>query len=577
MADTQNSPGQTPSFTAEFVDCWKQLPNKALFFALLAAWFLLFQILGNATFGYINTPSLFMWMSNAYSKGDRSDEHGFLIPIVVLVLFWWKRKQLLAVPIRTWAPALVLLAFAMALHVAGYLVQQPRISIVALFVGIYALTGLAWGPAWLRASFFPFFLFAFCVPFSSIAEPVTFPLRLFVSKVVAGISPILGVDVRREGTQLYNALHTYQYEVAAACSGLRSVVAVLCISTVYGFITFQEYWKRGVLILASVPLAVLSNVIRMLCIIVAAELSTLRPGSRQLCPREFHLQSASLHPCHTGRDAHRPLAARTPPAVVPHPPGEAGMNRKQVILLVAGLALIGGGAVALGWLTTHQRLGKPGILTSAIPGSPRLNILLPEHVANYQSEPVTLDTNLFLYLPQDTSFAQRRYTGPDEFQVLLNVVLMGADRSSIHKPEFCLAGQGCVIDSARSSQVAVPMQLPQPYNLPVKKLYTSRRVMFEGRVLQRNGIFAYWFVADNQLSASHGGRMLHLAVQLLRTGVVERWAYIACFAECWPGQEDETWRRMEAFIQSAAPQFQLVPGQPGTRAALAESSTTPFR
>jgi hypothetical protein len=47
------------------------------------------------------------------------------------------------------------------LHIAGFLLQQPLISIVALFAGIYALMGLAWGREWLRHSAYPFFLFVF--------------------------------------------------------------------------------------------------------------------------------------------------------------------------------------------------------------------------------------------------------------------------------------------------------------------------------------------------------------------------------------------------------------------------------
>jgi exosortase/archaeosortase family protein len=260
MADVQNSPGQTPGFTSELLDCWKQLPNKAFFLILLAAWFLLFQFLGNATFGYVNTSSLFMWMWNTYESGDGSNEHGFIIPIVVLVLFWLKRRELLAQPVQTWAPAMVMLFLAVALHVVGYVAQQPILSVVALFAGIYALMGLAWGPAWLKASFFPFFLFAFCVPVTSIA-------------------PLMGVNVQREGTQLFNTLHTYQYEVAAACSGLRSVIAIFCIATIYAFMSFDQHWKRGVLILSALPLAIISNVIRMLCIIVAAEVSGQAAGN----------------------------------------------------------------------------------------------------------------------------------------------------------------------------------------------------------------------------------------------------------------------------------------------------------
>jgi len=254
---------------------WNEVPNKGLFLSLLAAWLLLFQFLGNATFGYVNTASLFGWMANGYRDDvdGNGDGQGWIIPFVVPALFWWKRKQLLALPSRTWWPALLMLAGALALHALGYLIQQPRISIVAFFGGIYALMGLAWGPAWLRGSFFPFFLFAFNVPFASISQPVTFRLRLLVSWLVTGIcNNVLGIDVVRSGTGLSNSTHSYGYEVAAACSGLRSTIAILALCTVYGFITFDKNWKRLLMMAAAFPLSVLGNTLRMLIIIVTAEI-----------------------------------------------------------------------------------------------------------------------------------------------------------------------------------------------------------------------------------------------------------------------------------------------------------------
>lgn len=291
MDSKQNGPVPAQSFAADFAHCWRELPNKEFFLILLVAWLLLFQFLGNATFGYIETRSLFSWMLNAYGSsvkaaevkanfGSGEDDQGMLIPPIVLVLFWWKRKQLLSLPIQLWWPGLLLLAGSLALHVVGYLIQQPRICIVALFGGIYALMGLAWGPRWLRASFFPFFLFAFCIPFASIAEPVTFPLRLMVSKIVAVIcGNLLGMDVIREGTQLFNSQHTYRYEVAAACSGLRSFIAIFALSTIYAFITFEKGWKRMFLMVAAFPLAMFGNVLRMLAIIVTAEVSGQSAGN----------------------------------------------------------------------------------------------------------------------------------------------------------------------------------------------------------------------------------------------------------------------------------------------------------
>lgn len=280
MDNKQNGPVPAESFAAEFVRCWQELPNKGIFLVLLAAWVLFFQFLGNATFGYINTSSLFHWMWNAYTEGGGEDGHGKIIPLAVLGLFWWKRKQLLSLQKRIWWPGLLLLAGALVLHFLGYLIQQPRICIVGLFFGIYALMGLTWGPAWLRASFFPFFLFVFCIPIATIGEPVTFPLRLMVSKIVAGTcDSLLGMDVVREGTQLFNSQHTYAYEVAAACSGLRSFIAILALSTVYGFMTFEKGWKRILIMAAAFPLAVFGNVLRMLCIIITAEISGQSAGN----------------------------------------------------------------------------------------------------------------------------------------------------------------------------------------------------------------------------------------------------------------------------------------------------------
>ena len=58
----------------------------------------------------------------------------------------------------------------------------------------------------------------------SMGEPITVPLRLAVSKIVASISyNVMGLDVHREGNLLFNAAHTYSYEVAAACCGLQKL------------------------------------------------------------------------------------------------------------------------------------------------------------------------------------------------------------------------------------------------------------------------------------------------------------------------------------------------------------------
>jgi exosortase len=261
--------------------CWQALPNRVGFFILMSAWIALFHVLGNSTFGYVNTPSIFHWMYNAYNVAGSDDGHGNLIPLVVLGLFWWKRKELLVLPKAAWWPALLWLALAVLLHVLGYVVQQPRISVAAFFLGVYAFMGLAWGWAWLRASFFPFVLFIFCIPVGSLAESITFPLRMLVTQIsVAFSQQVLGIDVIREGSRIFAPDHRFVYDVAPACSGIRSLISLLALTTIYGFVKFKTGWKRALMVVITMPLAVVGNVVRITSVIIAAEAFGQNAGSR---------------------------------------------------------------------------------------------------------------------------------------------------------------------------------------------------------------------------------------------------------------------------------------------------------
>jgi exosortase len=281
MNGTQTEKPKT-DWRADLVDCWQRLPNKGFFLMLLATWLALFQFWGSSTLGYYHTPSLFRYLFNVYNRAGISGDDGMgnIIPFLVIGLFWWKRRELLALPLTLWPPALLIIGAGLALHSLGYLIEEPRISVVAMFLGIYGLTGLSWGRAWLRHSLFPFGLFIFCVPTSEFILPVTLPLRILVSTLTEWTAHgVLGIGVQRMGTELFDPLGTYQYDVAAACSGIRSFMAVFLLALVYGFITFRSPWKRLLLILLAFPLAVLGNLVRMLCIVLAAEIGGQSAGN----------------------------------------------------------------------------------------------------------------------------------------------------------------------------------------------------------------------------------------------------------------------------------------------------------
>ena len=230
------------------------------------------------------------------------------------------------------------------------------------------------------------------------------------------------------------------------------------------------------------------------------------------------------------------------------------MNKQQWILLLLALGVIGGGAAVLRHLQANQKLGRPAVKTSPIPGSLRLQVELPEHVLDYSSETMAADQMTLDTLPQDTSFGGRRYSAPDGFTTTVNVVLMGSDRTSLHKTEFCVEGQGWRINRAASCETTVHLDRPYPYDLPVMKFIATKQATIDGQPVTAQGVYVFWFVADNdEFTARHSQRMWWMVRDLFRTGVLQRWAFIGCFSVCAPGQEDATFERMKNFIAAAAP------------------------
>jgi exosortase len=258
---------------------WHGLPDKPLFAALAVSWLALFHFLGNSTLGYENTPSLFGWLDWMYTVGA-DDAHGKLIPFVVLVLVWVRRRPLMLVAKGPWWGGVGLVVAGLALHMVGFIVQQARLSVVGFFLGFYGLMGWVWGWRWLKACFFPYFLFVFCLPLGgTLGESLTFPLRMLVTQISVAMAHLLAIDVVRQGTQLLGA-GGFNFDVGPACSGIRSLTALVALTTIYGFLTFTTGWKRLLMVILAVPLAVVGNVARITGVIITAEAFGERAGTQ---------------------------------------------------------------------------------------------------------------------------------------------------------------------------------------------------------------------------------------------------------------------------------------------------------
>ena len=234
------------------------------------------------------------------------------------------------------------------------------------------------------------------------------------------------------------------------------------------------------------------------------------------------------------------------------------MKHQKWLVFVVALGLMAGTAGALTWLRANQKLGKPGIKAMAIPGSVMMKIELPERVLDFTSTNMPEPEVVVGYLPKDTSYAGRLYTAPDGLQINSTIILMGADRTSIHKPDYCLPGQGWSINE--KTVVNIPVAGPQNYQLPVAKWIIGNVYQTpDGQKHKVSGLYVFWFVADGEQTADNYQRMWWLGRDLLRTGVLQRWAYVSFFSVCAPGQEDATFERMKKLIAVTVPEFQFVP------------------
>ena len=273
QAIEKDDAGASGHFGQELQFYWSKLPDATAFLGLLAAWCLLFQFFGWTSSVAGQSSSLFGWMWYKWSDPSNDSSHGKLIPWVVLGLLWLRRKRVMDSVAGVWWPGLLGLALALGLHVMGFVVQQPRVSMVGLFAGAWVLTGLVWGQGTLKASFFPFFIFGFCVPMGgTFAQGLTLPLRLLAAKGAEFITKdLLDVSVTRVGTKLIDPNGVFgSFDVAAECSGIRSFIALLAITTIFSVLTMRSWWKRAVMIFSTIPLSLVCNVMRITTIILAA-------------------------------------------------------------------------------------------------------------------------------------------------------------------------------------------------------------------------------------------------------------------------------------------------------------------
>ena len=188
---------------------------------------------------------------------------GALVPFAALYLVWRQRTFLLAERARPCRWGLVLLVIAEAMRQVGVYYgygSGERYALVFAIAGVVLLAAGArvfWRLVWV----FVFLLLMIPLP-ARIHEAIALPLQQRATSSAAFVLELLGFFVLREGNVLRLNEET-SVAVAEACSGLRMLTAFVFVAAVLAFLIQRPRWHKLVLLLCSVPIAVLANAVRV--------------------------------------------------------------------------------------------------------------------------------------------------------------------------------------------------------------------------------------------------------------------------------------------------------------------------
>ena len=225
--------------------------------ARLASWYTVTLL---ALGAWLYSPVLIRLVRQWWS--DPNFSHGFFVPLFSAFVVWQSRARLRAIQPKPsiWGLPVIVISLAMLLiGTFGAELFLSRLSLIVLMGGAVVFF-LGWGM--LRAVLFPLCFLVLMVPIPAIVfSQITLPLQMLASKVAAGTLPICGVPVLRQGNIIN--LPAMPLEVAQACSGIRSLMSLTTLAIMYGYFVESRVWVRVALALASIPIAVAANGLRI--------------------------------------------------------------------------------------------------------------------------------------------------------------------------------------------------------------------------------------------------------------------------------------------------------------------------
>lgn len=204
--------------------------------------------------------------------------HGPLVPLVAAAMVWSRRAALRAAARRPDARGLAVLAAGCALEVLGVRADVLTFQGYALLVMLFGLALTFLGRATTRILAFPIAFLVFMLTFPPlVVNQLSFALKEVAMRSSAWAAEHMGANFQRNGMILQ--LESGVLRVENPCSGLRSLLALLATGAAFAYFQPGAWWRRGLMVVLAVPLALAANAVRLTLLILVANYVSVRAAT----------------------------------------------------------------------------------------------------------------------------------------------------------------------------------------------------------------------------------------------------------------------------------------------------------
>jgi len=216
------------------------------------------------------TPTL-IWMWDRWFVHDSYYSHGILIPFVSLWLLWQRREELREIEKQGSSVGIILIVLGIIVHVLSSLVRVYFTSGLAMLVVLMGMVVYFYGPNVLRKTLFPILFLFFMIPAPLVViANISFQMKIFAAKIAAGILNQIGLYAVQDGSTI--KMQQAYVMVDDICSGLRSLISLTALGSIFAYWMKSVMWKRVVLFLTTIPIAIITNVVRIVLLSFIAEI-----------------------------------------------------------------------------------------------------------------------------------------------------------------------------------------------------------------------------------------------------------------------------------------------------------------